>query len=195
MRSRGLTPSQGGSEPCRILYFAGKAIRNGPQPAPGQKPVGAFHDDVGDAGGGQYGVGSDHDPARGFERGEGLDLAKLVDRIDADLWLIWSSPADPTRTCNSIESLGRSRRSGGRLPHTGPREVRVIGISIFHDLLPLPIPAHHLPLNPDEDVDTDADWPALPTADSPLPHHLPPPRRRHLRPAQPHLPRRSTAHG
>lgn len=38
--------------------------------------------------------------------GEGLDLAKLADRIDADLWLIWSSPADPTRTCNSIESLG-----------------------------------------------------------------------------------------
>ncbi|MYT25621.1 hypothetical protein GTW69_36050, partial [Streptomyces sp. SID7760] len=37
--------------------------------------------------------------------GEALDLAKLADRIDADLWLIWSSPADPTRTCNSIESL------------------------------------------------------------------------------------------
>ncbi|MFF9432041.1 hypothetical protein [Streptomyces sp. NPDC014746] len=101
--------------------------------------------------------------------GEPLELARLADRIDADLWLIWSSPADPTRTCNSIESLGRSRRGGGRLPHSGPhREVRVIGISIFHDLLPLPAPAHHQPLNPDEHADTDADWPALPTADFPL---------------------------
>ncbi|MFJ4741107.1 hypothetical protein [Streptomyces sp. NPDC088775] len=101
--------------------------------------------------------------------GEPLDLAKLTDRIDADLWLIWSSPADPTRTCNSLESLGRSRRNGGRLPHSGPhRDVRVIGISIFHDLLPLPAPAHQQPLNPDEHADPDADWPALPTADFPL---------------------------
>ncbi|MFD8887550.1 hypothetical protein ACFV0H_34440 [Streptomyces erythrochromogenes] len=101
--------------------------------------------------------------------GEPLELAKLADRIDADLWLIWSSPADPTRTCNSIESLGRSRRNGGRLPPSGPhRHVRVIGISIFHDLLPLPAPAHHQPLNPDEHADIDADWQALPTADFPL---------------------------
>lgn len=103
--------------------------------------------------------------------GEPLDLAKLTDAIDADLWLIWSSPADPTRTCNSIESLGRSGRNGGRLPHSGPhREVRVIGISVFHDLLPLPAAAHHQPLNPDEhaDPDPDADWPTLPTADFPL---------------------------
>ncbi|MDQ0935132.1 hypothetical protein [Streptomyces turgidiscabies] len=99
--------------------------------------------------------------------GEPLDLAKLADAIDADLWLIWSSPADPTRTCNSIESLGRSRRNGGRLPQSGPhREVQVIGISIFHDLLPLPAPAHHQPLHPDEHADID--WPALPTADFPL---------------------------
>ncbi|MEV6682144.1 hypothetical protein AB0N09_35585 [Streptomyces erythrochromogenes] len=101
--------------------------------------------------------------------GEALDLARLADRIDADLWLIWSSPADPTRTCNSLESLGRSRRNGGRLPHSGPhREVRVIGISIIHDLLPLPAPAHHQPLNPDEHADRDADWPALPASDFPL---------------------------
>lgn len=101
--------------------------------------------------------------------GELLDLAKLADAIDADLWLIWSSPADPTRTCNSIESLGRSRRNGGRLPPSGPhRHVRVIGISIFHDLLPLPAPAHRQPLNPDEHADIDADWPALPTVDFPL---------------------------
>ncbi|MFI0234902.1 WYL domain-containing protein [Streptomyces sp. NPDC017086] len=44
----------------------------------------------------------------------------------------------------------------------------MIGISIFHDLLPLPAPAHQQPLNPDEHADPDADWPALPTADFPL---------------------------
>ncbi|MGW0670670.1 hypothetical protein [Streptomyces sp. NPDC002746] len=100
---------------------------------------------------------------------ESLELARLADRIDADLWLIWSSPADPTRTCNAIESLGRSRRHGGRLPHSGPhREVRAIGISTFQGLLPLPAPAHHQPLNPDEHADPDADWPALPTVDFPL---------------------------
>ncbi|MER6604185.1 hypothetical protein ACFWRZ_31970 [Streptomyces rubiginosohelvolus] len=101
--------------------------------------------------------------------GEPLDLAKLADRIDADLWLIWSSPADPTRACNSLESLGRARRHGGRLPPSGPhRNVRVIGIDTFHTLLPLPAPAASQPLHPDEHADTDADWPALPTADFPL---------------------------
>ncbi|MEE1806887.1 hypothetical protein [Streptomyces sp. BE133] len=44
----------------------------------------------------------------------------------------------------------------------------MIGISLFHDLLPLPAPAAHAPLHPDEHADIDADWPALPTADFPL---------------------------